>query len=245
MNKEINFSVAGNAELAKKKAMGALNEALRQARVERRPVLLLLSGGSCLSLLDGINSSGLGEKVTMTVLDERYSLDSQENNMAQTMTTPFFSKASSAGCQIIDTRVQSGESRDGLAKRFNEKLWEWIENNADGKMMATVGIGPDGHLSGIMPYPEDEEKFRQMFDNGDERNLVRGYNAQDKNPIAQRVTTTMILMRMIDIAIVYVVGEGKKWALEEMMKDGNLASIPARVLKEMGEVRMFTDIRLY
>ena len=224
-------------------ARGALNNSLREQQQASTPVLLLLSGGSSLALLEGQEAAAIGSNVTIAPLDERYSTNPEENNMAQIAATEFYRRAVERGAHTIDTRVKEGESREDLAHRFNDALVEWIESHPNGKIIATTGIGPDGHVSGVMPYPEDAEGFTTRFDDQDNAHLVVGYDAGDKNQYPERVTTTMNLIRKIDMAIAYVAGSGKKEAVRRVLSDeGSIAETPARILKEIpGKVLLFTD----
>jgi len=64
-----------------------LNQALTEYRTQS--VLLMLSGGSALTILEQVNVSLLGPHVTITTLDERFSIDSTVNNFAQIAATNF------------------------------------------------------------------------------------------------------------------------------------------------------------
>lgn len=231
----------GNSDVLSS-AKEALGNCLMEKQKTNTPVLLLLSGGSSLALLDDQNTI-VGSNVTIAPLDERYSTNPQENNMAQIAATDFYARALENGARTIDTRVREGESREELAKRFNDGLLEWITSNPEGKIIATTGIGPDGHVSGIMPHPEDKEGFRSLFDDGESEHLVVGYDAGNKNQFPQRVTTTLNLMHKIDTAIAYVTGENKREAIRRVLADeGSTAETPARILKEIaGKVLLFTD----
>lgn len=224
-------------------AKDTLNNCLAEYHNTSTPVLLLLSGGSSLALLDEKSPSLLDSNVTIAPLDERYSTNPAENNMAQIASTNFYARALENGADTIDTRVKEGETSEELAKRFNDALLEWTNTNPGGKIVATTGIGPDGHVSGMMPFPEDKARFATLFDDGNNENLVVGYDAGDKNQYSKRVTTTMNLMRKIDMAIAYVVGENKRDALQKVLAyKGDIAETPARILKEIhGKVFLFTD----
>ena len=227
------------------KATAALNKALINAVSGNKKILLLLSGGSSLALPRGIDTSLLSDNFTISVLDERYSTDPAENNMAQIMSEDFYTNAIEKGCNFIDTRVRSGETQDQLADRFNQELTEWLYDNPDGEIIATVGIGPDGHISGIMPFPENPSLFSKFFDKTDR--MVVSYDANGKNPYRYRVTTTMNLLRRINTAIVFVSGENKRGALMSLFdKKGSLAVTPARILREKKdfERNLFTDVIL-
>lgn len=223
-------------------AVEATNALLEEGKNDDANILLLLAGGSSLKILPGINIDLISSKTTISSLDERYSLNPSENNMEQIMQTEFFSKARENGANLIDTRVLEGESQEALAERFNKALNDWIIENPKGKIIATVGIGPDGHFAGIMPHPEDPGKFHDLFDK-DPSQLAVGYDATGKNEFPQRVTTTLSLIRRIGAAVCYVVGENKRDALEKLSsEEGSIESTPARILREIpGKVFLFTD----
>jgi len=219
-----------------------LNKVLQAAHSQNKPVLLLLSGGSAFDLLSQIDADSLTEKVTIGVLDERYSRDPKENNFAQLQETDFYTTAIAKGVQVIDTTVQGEETHEAHAKRFERALVAWKESNPEGVIVATVGIGPDGHTSGMLPFPENPSLVAQLFDDPD--TLVAAYDAEGKNPFRYRSTTTNTFMKeYLDHAFVYAVGEGKRNALTRLISEnGDFATTPARVLREMKSVDLFTDV---
>ena len=225
---------------ATQKLNGILSEALQT----QKPILLLLAGGSSLGLLEGASAENLDGRVTIAPLDERYSENPDENNMAQIMQTDFYQRARDNGVATIDTRVMAGETQAELTDRFNLALNNWFQKNPDGVVVATVGIGADGHVSGMIPFPENPEKFSELFANTDETKLVVAYDATGKNPHPLRVTTTIHLMKKIHKAVVYVVGENKREAVIKFTDPAAVASqIPAVILKEIpAEVFLFTDL---
>jgi len=238
----VEIKTFNSKELAGDGAIEKLNSALESSA--EKHVLLLLSGGSALELIDRVDPSHLSSKTTISVLDERYSEDPEENNFAQVTNTLFYKNAQEKGCKFIDTRIQNGESQEELAKRFNISLTSWFKKNPNGMFIATMGMGPDGHTSGMIPYPEDNETFAKLFDNGSIDDFVTFYNAAGRNPYPLRVTTNMSLLRKIDYAIVYITGENKRDAFARLKLDeGTLGETPARILREIkGDVCVFTDI---
>lgn len=241
----MNYSLQGDMRIYKNSDTAVLIEesadALNQKLHTSQPILLLLSGGSALKLLTGIDTSTLGPHVTIGVLDERYSTDPTENNWAQIMSTEFFAKAQEQGCTWIDTRVQPEETQEQLAQRFETSLKTWRNEYPAGKgiIIATQGMGEDGHTSGVMPFPEDPETFATLF--YDENNWVVGYDASGKNHYPLRVTTTLSFMKHIDVSIFYVTGKSKESILQAVLSDGSYAEYPARIIHEMPQVLLFTD----
>lgn len=227
-------------ETAARKAAQALSEALQ--RHERDAILLLLSGGSWLKVLDQVESESLGENVTIGLTDERFSQDPVVNNFAQLESTEFYRLAKEKGVHYINTKVRDKETFEELAERFEKALRKWKEENPEGRVIMTQGIGPDGHTCGIMPYPEDKELFSQLFENPEK--WVVGYDAAEKNEYPLRVTITLPFLRdMVNHSVVYAVGESKKDALERVLaEDGQIVITPARIIHEMRDVVLCTDI---
>jgi 6-phosphogluconolactonase/glucosamine-6-phosphate isomerase/deaminase len=209
-----------------------------------KPLLFMFSGGSCMELLNNFDFEAKGN-VTLTVLDERASNNPTENNFSLLTETDFF-KACMDQADFIDTRLNEDEEKEGLALRFEQELRRWKKNNPQGIIIATVGIGTDGHISGIPPMPENSELFNRLFEDTDK--WVQPLNADElgwDNPHKERVTTTLPFLKQIDFGVVYVVGENKRIPLQRALsRDEEYNHIPAAVLQEMQNVFIFTDINL-
>lgn len=227
----------------KEDATAALNALLTKAR--SKDVLLLLSGGSALVLLDGIDALLLGPHLTISVLDERWTYEEKDSNFAQLAETDFYTAAKTAGTQFIDPRPHEPESLHDTAQRFDLALKHWHITHREGTVIATMGIGEDGHTAGILPFPEDPDTFESLFMHTS--TCVRGYTVpKEKNPHTKRMTVTITyLKRHIDHAVVYAVGEGKREALSRVEAEkGILAETPARVLQEVEDGQIYTDVVL-
>ncbi len=239
----INYHTYSTAKEATDNATSKLNEVLGKTIESKTPTLLLVSGGSSIALLDRVNEAVLGSHITISVLDERYSDNPKENNFAQIAITPFYSRAIGKGARFIDTHV-NGRTQMQLAADFNRDLGKWFDTNPTGTVVATIGVGPDGHTSGMMPFPEDPARFEQLFEPSDPNNFVTAYDATGKNQYTARVTTNMNLMRKIDTAIVFITGEKKRGTIERLrVATGTLAETPARIINELRNAYLFTDIR--
>ena len=221
-----------------------LTNTLKILNSDSSPVLLLLSGGSNLSYLDKIPSDVFNNKITISTLDERYTNDATKSNMAQIKSIDtFYKNAMLSDCNFIDTVIQSNESRDQMAIRINNEILHWLEFNSKGKVVITAGIGSDGHISGMKPL--DKETFTELFEDKNLNKLITGYDASSvdsENP--QRVTTNMNFFRRIkDISHIIVYAIGKDEALKKVSNPiGKLNETPARILREMPNVKYFTDI---
>ena len=225
-------------------AVSKLAEILQSLKTEGRPVLLLLSGGSALKIPEYIGGEFLPLNLTISVLDDRFSADSRVNNFAQLMNTKLYKEALTRGVKFIDTRPQESENVETLAERIDKSIKDWRTQNPNGAIIITQGVGPDGHTTGVMPFPEDEKVFRQMFLEGDK--WVVGYNAEGKNEYPLRITATLkFLKEEVSESVVLMTGQEKKEAFERVFAEsGELYITPARIIRDMKRVTVFTDIKI-
>lgn len=223
-------------------ATKALEEILREKK--DKEVLLLCSGGSAFKILDRISKDVLGTHVTLGVLDERYSTDPQVNNFLQLRETNFYKKSYACGVNFIESIPHAGESLSEFGVRL-ESVWRvWKTKYPHGEIVITQGMGPDGHTAGMMPYPEDPTFFVEHFENTER--WVSVYDAASKNKFRERATATAVFLKeMVDISLVYLVGADKQEKFDKFMSkdEMSLAELPIQILKEMKEVRIFTDLR--
>ena len=203
------------------------------------PVLLLIAGGSAFSILDFIDVSALSNRVTIHLSDERFYAD-EKNNFVQFQKTQFYKRAVLRNVACVDSQVLPKETFPNYHSRFERQIKKWMTENKDGKIIATFGIGPDGHTSGIMPFPENPTLFKQLFQ---EEEITVGYSAEGKNEFALRVTTTLtFVQKYVQVGIVYCVGSNKIPALRAVVSErGSLTITPARVLNEIKILDLFTD----
>ena len=119
-----------------KDAARAINDLLEEHRHE--DVLLLLSGGSAFSLLEYVDTTLLSERVTVTVLDERYTFEPSASNFSQLITTAFWERATKQHIRSIDPRPEEGEGLIDAARRFDVALKEWHVLHRDGVVIAST-----------------------------------------------------------------------------------------------------------
>lgn len=205
-----------------------------------KPVLFLSSGGSALNLLT-YTSLPADIRLTITMLDDRYSTDPQINNFIKFENTDFYNNAVRGGASVIETKPEREETLAHLADRYDSALRTWREQHPDGVIIATMGIGPDGHTTGMFPYPENPDEFDRLFVHT--TRWVVGYDAAGKHQYTTRVTTTLPFLKTIDHTIMYASGVEKQRALDMVITEGEkLSATPAAVIHHMKDVRIYTDI---
>ncbi len=211
-----------------------LSAALR--RYHDKPVLLMLSGGSAFALLEYVDETVLGPQVMITTLDERFATDPAVNNFAQLSTTDFFRKAAACGAQSISTMAAAVETLEEAGERFDLALTVWREQNPDGVVLATMGIGPDGHTAGIFPG-----EYNVNFSGQD---WVVAYQVPKAvNPYPERITVTYTFLReQLTEAIVYAVGAEKSVIIKQLQQGScDLDQMPACIVRELPSAIVVTD----
>lgn len=202
-----------------------------------KPTLLLLSGGSALSMLDHVSDDALHPNLTITTLDERFSTDPAINNFAQIKTTAFYKRASDRGVTTIDTSVTETDTLEKSGKRFETALRNWRDENPKGVIIATMGVGVDGHTAGIFPGTQNE-----YFSDDD---WVVAYEVpKSVNPHTKRITVTpRFLLEQVTHAVGFIVGDEKKSVLDNIKKEScSHREVPACVMREINSVTVITDI---
>lgn len=208
---------------------------------KNEPVLLLLSGGSSLRILDYIEIQNW-TNITLFFLDERHSVNNADSNFAELTRSNWFTKISEANVKYIDSRVLPDENLDSFSKRLADNLNNWLMANPNGKKLAIMGMGPDGHVAGIFPYPENPEMFTKLF-TGQE--LVVSHNVAGKNKFPLRVTTTFSFFRQLDKSYAYICGEEKRNALIQLMKNTQPKhDLPAGIFYNIKDILLVTDINI-
>lgn len=203
----------------------------------KQPVLLMLSGGSALAILENIDVSFLGPHITITTLDERFSTNTNINNFAQITKTGFYKKAMEQGVQTIETTIESNATLQETGENFNTKLHHWVESHKNNVIIATMGVGSDGHTAGIFPH--------QLNLNLDITNWVISYKVPpETNQYTMRITTTPIFLKtQITKAICLITGKEKRTVLDAIQSTNcNPEDMPACIMKDMPSVTIITDI---
>lgn len=210
--------------------------------LQDRATLLLLSGGSALSFLDLV---GIPEKaqLTVSVLDERFSIDPAVNNFLQLSRTQFFARALARGLRVLPTIPLDTESCTELAARLSKQVAIWQKQHPQGAIVATMGIGSDGHTAGILSMPHAADQFTKLFVNTNE--LFVGYKAlEGTSTFRERVTATIpFLTTAIERSLIFAVGAEKVLTLQRLYAgEGTLHEFPMLCIRNMQNPHVVTDI---
>lgn len=234
-------NVERTADEAARVAAADLSRYLRAAKRKKQPILLLASGGTALGIFGHVDKKVLGAYLTIGVLDERYDPTGRTSNSRALSLMRFARAAADKGVSFIEIKQGESRSPESIAKGFEKLLRAWRKKYPKGEMIATAGIGADGHTAGIMPYPEDQAFFQEQFCG---KEWVSTYDAGGKNMFRVRITATMTFLKELKQVYVFATGDGKAGAIARMIEDGSLADTPARILREVPGT-LYTDRALY
>ena len=186
------------------------------------PLLLLLSGGSCLTILPLIQEyleriPPKKYQLTIGMVDERF--DTEESNFVHLKKDygKFYDFMTKRDAVFIDTSPKLKDQYE-MAEWYEKELYRHPDKRRDLSIVIILGMGPDGHIAGIMPYPDaEQETFYETFLDTDK--LVVGYDATGKNKFTKRFTLTYPALLRANSLFAYIVGDEKKAALHQALKE--------------------------
>jgi 6-phosphogluconolactonase/glucosamine-6-phosphate isomerase/deaminase len=188
-------------------------------------VLWLVPGGSNIPIAGRVMQALLESdthKLHIMLTDERYGIvDHIDSNIRQLREAGFEPKQAT----VIPTLFE-GLSLEETVKKYADNFDH--EANDAGYIIAQFGIGPDGHIAGILPGSAASQSTE----------LASGYNAGQ----FQRVTLTFPAFKRIDEAYAFVFGETKKQQLERLKAESlPLSEQPAQILRQIPEATVYND----
>lgn len=188
-------------------------------------VLWLISGGSAIDVAvlaaGDLAKPGLPlENLVVSLIDERYGEPGHPNSN--------WSKLLAAGFELPGATlypVLPGGERAAAAEQFEAFLAE--ELGAADFALGLLGIGTDGHTSGILPHSPAVSAT----------GLVTHYDGPD----FERITTTRAALERLDEAVVLALGEEKWRQLATLEGQASVAEQPAQMLKKIPALTIYTD----
>ncbi len=189
-----------------------------------RTVLWLLSGGLVVDTAAAVTRILAGRdlsRLTVSLIDERYGPPGHPDSNWQKLAEGGALKLPGATLHP----VLAGLSQPDTAAAF-EAFLSQQSDTADYRL-GSLGIGPDGHTSGILPHS------RAVTAKG----LAYAYDGPD----FPRVTTTAEALRHLQEAVVYAAGEAKWPVLDRLETALSPADQPAQFLKSIPRLTIFTD----
>lgn len=202
----------------------ALTERLVSELEEGKRVVWLVPGGS--NIKAAVSAAALlpevlTEQLVITLSDERYGeVDHPDSNWRQ-LREAGFDVRRAKGIPVLVPGLDLEATRAAFEESLSEELL------AADAIIAHLGMGPDGHIAGILPGTPSVTAAQ----------LVAAYEA----PNYTRITTTPSLLRRVTAAYVMAFGAEKREAIERLETDVNLTDQPAQILKEIPESYVYND----
>lgn len=191
-----------------------------------RRVLWLVSGGSNIpaSVRVMTNISGpLSKGLSISLIDERWGEPGhKDSNWQQLLQAGFDGKRAS-----LLPVLRPGSDFKQAVKDYESLLERAFADNDTA--VGQLGIGPDGHIAGILPGSKAASEDKAM---------AVGYDA----PPLKRLTMTFPALRRLDAAYAFAFGGPKRQTLESLLsKKLSLDEQPARILDELAEAYVYND----
>lgn len=202
-----------------------LLDSLSDALSVHSRVLWLVPGGSNIAIAARVMQQlpdGLLGKLHIMLTDERYGeVDHPDSNFRQLREAGFDPRgATFIPTLMAETTLQ--ETAAAYAANFER------EADAAGYIIAQFGIGPDGHIAGILPGSPASSAEQ----------LAAGYHTDT----FERVTLTFPALKRIDEAFAFVFGEAKQPALLQLKDTSTpLPEQPCQILRQIPEAYVYND----
>ncbi|MBC7581550.1 6-phosphogluconolactonase [Aeromicrobium sp.] len=202
-----------------------VTERISAELIAGQKVLWLIGGGSGIIASVTIMANlpdDLTENVTIFLTDERYGeVNHVDSNSKQLADAGFHPKNAT-----FVHMLQPGFSMAETKERYAQALERAVEHTD--VVIAQSGIGPDGHIAGILPHSAATTAG----------GWIVGYEA----PHYTRMTMTFEAMRHIDAAYYMTFGVDRLPALTRLRDEAiPLADQPAQILKELPEAYVYND----
>ena len=206
-------------------AAGVLARRLVAELAAKKRVLWLVSGGSNITIEVAVMQAlpaALQPRLAV-MLDERYGpFDHKDSNLRQLYEAGF----APGKATVVPVLTPEHLPLEATAARYQAAA-ETAFDNAD-VIIAQLGIGPDGHISGILPGSQAVSA----------KGLVAGYRTEQ----FERITFTFDALKKCTAAYDFAFGEAKRGQLETLRdKDVPLNEQPAQILKAIPEAYVYND----
>jgi 6-phosphogluconolactonase/glucosamine-6-phosphate isomerase/deaminase len=190
-----------------------------------KKVLWLVSGGSnigaSVSVMANIPSD-LQPQLTIMLIDERFGAIGHPNSNFEQLMQAGFNEGEATLIPVLRLDL----TLEQTAEAYNEVI-ELEFGKAD-IIISQLGIGADGHISGILPDSPASIIANQ---------LVTAYTSEPY----QRITTTFSALQAITADYSFVFGADKKAALQDLQTDLSLTAQPSQILKQIPEAYIYND----
>lgn len=202
-----------------------LAKELLNAIIDKKSALYL-SGGSMQRLYEVLAKEEQLIPGAVGLIDERFCEPMHENSNEKMIKETKFLKYLTFRDIPFYPILQVGKSREEVAAAYDEKVRSL--HAIFQRHIGLIGIGPDGHISSIIPNRKDFHN--PWFDEDRQLLLVSEFNDSNSH-YKERVGMTFLGLSMLDQLIVLAFGDSKQAMFDLLFADGKEEEIPARFFK--------------
>lgn len=208
----------------------AIAERLIELLSQHAKVAWFVSGGSNISVqfatIQILKGSGVSmSNLTILLNDERFGpVGHADSNWQQLQDMGFMI----AGPNYIEPYTGHESTLDQAVKRYEQRVTDVL---AQHYAYSQLGMGDDGHTSGILPGSSASEVTDTY---------VCGY---ESDPY-QRLTTTFVAMRHFDEAALVAHGNTKWPQLELLQTKTDVRTQPVQIIADIPHTTIYTDYKI-
>ncbi len=193
--------------------------------VDQKTVLYLSGGSTPKALYEQFAKEKHIKPGAIGLIDERYGEPMHDkSNEKMIRETGLLTYATALGIPVH--LPLQGVSREETAEAYDETIRQLTATFQ--KCVGVLGIGNDGHTSGIAP---NRFYFHNPLFEKEKSHLLFSEFSDSKSFYGERVAMTFLGLSMLDVLIVLVFGSAKKHALQQLFEEGSEEEIPARFFK--------------
>lgn len=200
------------------------------------PVLLLLSGGSALGVLEHIATEHFSSLVHVGLTDERFTDHVEGSTFVRIEKTLFYTQAIAKGVQFINSKKERSESHKSFCARLQTCISVIEQDTANIRTLGLFGIGEDGHTASI--FPGEQITFATLYESED---FYVPVTTVDTYP--QRISITIPAIEKLDEVVIYATGKNKCENILTQIQNKQLEpnQLPATVLTKHQNCTLYTD----
>jgi len=215
-----------------KEGVASLAETIGNSLKEGRNVLWVLCGGSniaysvdVMNMLQSFVSKKDMPRLTVTLSDERFGPVAHKDSNWQQLLDKGFDITNVQVLPVL-VAVPAEQDLEKTKEEFSIKVKK-AYNKAD-IIIGQLGLGADGHIAGVLP------ESRGVVDTS----VAVAYEAND----FKRITLTLKMIKKMSVIFVFAFGESKKSVVADLeTKDLSMSQMPAQILRQVKDVRMYCD----
>jgi len=188
--------------------------------------VLYLSGGSIQRLYELLAKEESLVSGAVGMIDERFGQPMHDNSNEKMIHDTKLLKYLAFKNIPFYSILQLDKTREETASIYDEKIRSLHATFP--KHIGLIGIGPDGHISSIIPNRSDFHN--PWFDEESKHLLVSEFN-DPKSHYKERVGMTFLGLSMLDQLLVLAFGDSKQPVFDLLFASGKEEDLPARFFK--------------